>query len=207
MDLLISTRNPHKLEEIRACLAGAHSHLLSAFDLPGLPEVEEDGDTLEANAMKKAVVLARAAGLWALADDTGLEVEALGGAPGVYSARYAGPGATYADNCAKLLHALQGKEHRGARFRSVIALSDPTGDCRWIEGVCEGDILAEARGSGGFGYDPLFRPSGHEESFAQMTPARKNAISHRGRALQKAAEAWSALLAQSPASWADDVAG
>jgi XTP/dITP diphosphohydrolase len=203
MDLLISTRNPHKLEEIRACFAEVHPHLLSPFDLPGMPEVEEDGDTLEANAMKKAIVLARAAGLWALADDTGLEVAALDGAPGVYSARYAGPDATYADNCVKLLQALHGEENRRARFRTVIALSDPNGDCHWVEGVCEGEILVEARGSGGFGYDPLFRPSGHEETFAEMAAERKNLISHRGRALQKAADAWSSLLAQSPASWTD----
>ncbi len=203
MDLLISTRNPHKLDEIRACLAAAHPHLLSAFDLPDLPEVEEDGDTLEANAMKKASVLARAAGLWAIADDTGLEVEALGGAPGVYSARYAGPDATYADNCAKLLRALRDQEDRHARFRTVIALSDPHGECRWVEGVCEGDILHEARGDGGFGYDPLFRPAGHEETFAEMAAELKNNISHRGRALRKAAEAWSAILAQAPSSWAE----
>lgn len=201
MKLLLATRNRHKLEEIRACFNLAHLDIVSALDLPDLPEVEEDGDTLEANAEKKAATLARLTGLWALADDTGLEVDALDGAPGVYSARYAGSGATYADNCRKLLGALRNESRRTARFRCVIALSDPAGETRWVEGCCEGVILHAPRGEGGFGYDPVFQPDGHGETFAEMASAAKNAISHRGRALQRAAAAWDRFLALEPAGW------
>ena len=125
MKLLVATRNKHKLEEIHAILAGLEVELHSALDFPEIPDVVEDGDTFEANAIKKAVTLARATGCWALADDSGLEVEALGNAPGVYSARYAGEPVSYAANNEKLLRELAGQADRRARFRCVIALSDP----------------------------------------------------------------------------------
>ena len=151
----------------------------------GLPEVVEDRPTLEGNAEKKAVETALASGAWALADDTGLEVEALGGAPGVISARWAGPGCTYADNCAKLLRELKGvpAPKRGAAFRTVMALSDPSGRAERVEGRLDGAIAEKESGSGGFCYDPLFLlPDGR--TLAELGPDEKNGVSHRGRALR-----------------------
>ena len=201
MKLLFATRNPDKLKEIRACFDLPHLDVISAIDRPDLPEVEEDGETLEANAIKKAATLATLSGLWALADDTGLEVDALDGAPGVYSARYAGERATYADNCNKLLEALAGGSNRRACFRSVIALADPDGTTRCVEGRCNGVILTRAQGEGGFGYDPVFLPDGETRSFAELDAPSKNAISHRGRAIAKARQAWASFLATDPARW------
>ena len=193
MEIVIATRNAHKLEEIRAVLGLRNAR--SALDFPELPEVEEDGETLEANAVKKAVETARATGCWALADDSGLEVDALGGAPGVYSARWAGAGCSYADNNAKLLRELEGATNRRARFRTVIALSDPAGvQVRVVEGVCEGRIIDAPRGKHGFGYDPLFVPEGYEQTFAELPPEVKNRISHRARALDRAAREWKELF-------------
>ena len=180
--LLISTRNPHKLREIMAILDGAGVELVSLERFPDAPDVIEDRNTLEGNAAKKAEELYRLTGLPTMSDDTGLEVDALGGAPGVRSARYAGEDADAAANRALLLDQLDGADNRRARFRTVIALATDTGT-RFFEGVCEGDILREERGHGGFGYDPLFQPDGHAESFAEMAADTKNAISHRGRAL------------------------
>lgn len=201
MRLLVATRNPGKLAEIRAIVDLPGLELSSALDTPGLPEVEEDGDTLEANAFKKAAVLARHAGLWTLADDTGLEVEALGGDPGVRSARYAGEGGNAVLNCIKLLTELADAGDRSARFRTAIALSDPSGDARCVEGVCRGVITEEARGDGGFGYDPLFQPDGYDVTFAEMDAADKNRISHRAQALAAARQAWEEMLAASPLRW------
>jgi XTP/dITP diphosphohydrolase len=194
MKLLIATRNSHKLEEIRALFAAAGLELASALDFPELPDVVEDGATLEANAVKKAVSLALATGWWSLADDSGLEVEALGGAPGVYSARYAGEPPDDQANNRKLLAALDGRTDRSARFRCVIALSTPEGRAQYVEGVCRGGIVTAPRGTAGFGYDPLFVPDGHQRTFAELTADEKNRISHRGRALAKAREQWSAIL-------------
>ena len=156
---------------------------LDAF--PGVAEVVEDRATIEGNAVKKAVETARACGAWALADDTGLEVEALGGAPGVYSARWAGPGCSDADNCAKLLREMEGvaDDRRAARFRTVLALASPEGGVETAEGILEGAIVRAPRGAGGFGYDPLFAPPGGR-TLAEMTGDEKNAMSHRGRALR-----------------------
>lgn len=202
MDLLIATRNPHKLDEILAIVNAPGLRLLSMRDYPDLPEVEEDGATLEANACKKAATLARVTGHWALADDTGLEVEALDGAPGVYSARYAGENVDYAANNTKLLAALLGVANRRACFRSVIALSNPAGVCRTVEGRCQGHIVARPRGGNGFGYDPVFEPDGLSRTFAELSSVEKNQRSHRAQALQRAAEAWGRLLAGAPgASW------
>ena len=159
-------------------------------DFPDLPEVIEDGATFEDNAIKKAVTIARLTEMWTIADDTGLEVDALGGEPGVYSARYAGEPVSYEANNAKLLSALVGTKDRTARFRCVIALSSPSGDARTVEGRCEGSIIDALRGDGGFGYDPLFEPVGYGQTFAEMDIDEKNRISHRAVALQKARDEW-----------------
>ena len=195
MKLLVATRNRHKLEEIRAILAVPGLHLMGAEEVPGLPEVEEDAPTFEGNAIKKARTLARASGRWTLADDSGLEVDALGGAPGVISARYAGPEASTPANNARLLRELAGVTDRRARFRCVLALCSPAGSIWTVEGRCEGRILAAPRGANGFGYDPLFVPDGHDQTFAELPADVKNGLSHRGRALQKAMAAWSDFLA------------
>ena len=186
MKLLIATRNPNKLREIRAILSVPGLDFVSLDNLPDLPEVEEDGLTFEANAGKKAATLARLSRLWALADDSGLEVDALGGEPGVRSARYAGEPVSYAANNAKLLRALQDVEARRGRFRCVVALSSPDAAIRMVEGCCEGTILREEKGMLGFGYDPLFVPSGYAITFAEMDGDLKNSISHRAKALQRA---------------------
>jgi len=194
MKLVIATRNAHKLEEIHDIFDFQNLEVLSAFDFPHVPDVVEDGETLEANAVKKAVEIARATGCWALADDSGLEVDALDGAPGVYSARYAGEHCSYADNNAKLLEELAGKTDRSARFRTVIALSNPEGNAKTVSGECPGVIIGELRGTNGFGYDPLFVPDGYSETFAELDSSVKNRISHRANALHKAHDAWTALL-------------
>ncbi len=190
MILLIATRNKHKLEEIRAILGAPALALKSALDFPDIPDVVEDGATFEANAQKKAEALARATGLWTLADDSGLEVDALGGAPGVFSARYAGEPTDYAANNSKLLRELAGGKNRTARFRCVLALASPAGKVRFVDGRCEGRIIEDLRGAGGFGYDPLFIPDGFAQTFAEMPTDAKNKISHRGRALAAARVAW-----------------
>ena len=184
--VLIASKNPHKIAEMTAILAVTGVRVLSGLEYPNLPDVEETGSTLEENAVLKAESVYRVAGLSCVADDTGLEVDALNGAPGVYSARYAGREATYNENVVKLLGELDQvpPERRTARFRSVIVLKTDSGT-RIFHGVCEGEILTDPAGTGGFGYDPVFRPAGYEESFAQMDASEKNRISHRGLALQK----------------------
>ena len=181
-----ATANPNKLTEMRAALEG----LATLVERPaGLGDVAEDGDTLEANARIKAVAIATFAGAPALADDTGLEVDALDGAPGVRSARYAGPGASDEANVAKLLAALAGvaPARRTARFRTVVVARWPDGRELLADGVVEGSIAEAPRGSRGFGYDPVFVPSPGELTFAEMSLAAKGAISHRGRALRELA--------------------
>lgn len=181
---MLATRNAHKAEELSRLLGGgAVVASLEAF--PEFPETIEDRPTLEGNAEKKAVEAAIACGVWALADDTGLEVDALSGAPGVLSARWAGPGRTDADNCAKLERELSGVpvDRRQARFRTVMALSDPLGRVERVEGRLEGSIALRPRGLGGFGYDPLFvLPDGR--TLAELTADEKNAVSHRGKAFR-----------------------
>jgi XTP/dITP diphosphohydrolase len=195
MKLVIATRNAHKLEEINEIFDFQGLDVVSAFDFPDIPDVVEDRDTLEGNAEKKAVEIALATKCWALADDSGLEVVALNGAPGVYSARYAGEQCSYADNNTQLLAELQGVKDRSAQFRTVVALSDPEGKVQSLEGICPGEIISELRGENGFGYDPLFIPEGYSETFAELDASVKNKISHRAKALQKAATAWSSQLA------------
>ncbi len=196
MQIVLATRNEHKVREIRGILDGLAVELLSFLDLPEVPDVVEDGETLEANAMKKAVEVARACGLPALADDTGLEVAALGGEPGVYSARYAGPACDPVANNAKLLRELAaaGDDDRRATFRCVITLATPHRVVGTVEGATTGVITREPRGAGGFGYDPLFLPDGHERTYAEMSASEKNAISHRGRAVRASRELVAELL-------------
>ena len=195
MKILIASRNAHKIQEIREIFDLPGVEWVSTTAFPELADVVEDGDTFEANALKKATELARATGLWALADDSGLEVSALGNAPGVYSARYAGEPCNHANNNAKLLRELAGKPDRSARFRCVAALSDPTGRAETVSGSCPGRIVAALRGTQGFGYDPLFVPDGHEATFAEMGNELKNTLSHRGRAMALAKEKWGPLIA------------
>lgn len=192
MKLVIATRNPHKLEEIHAIFNFQGLEVCSAFDFPDIPDVVEDGDTLEANAIKKAGEICRATGLPALADDSGLEVEALNGEPGVYSARWSGEGCTYHDNNLKLLRELAGKNRR-AQFRTVIALALPGEKPQTVEGSVKGTIIEELRGEQGFGYDPLFMPDGYNQTFAELPAEVKNKISHRARALTAASKAWKQL--------------
>ena len=178
-----ATANPHKLVEMRAALDGLATLVERP---PDLGDVPEDGETLEANARIKAVAVARFAGAPALADDTGLEVDALDGAPGVHSARYAGSGAGDEANVAKLLAALAGvaPPQRTARFRTVVVAHWPDGREVLAEGAVEGSIAESPRGNRGFGYDPVFVPSPGELTFAEMSLAAKDTISHRGRALR-----------------------
>jgi len=188
--LVLATANPHKAAEIAEIL----SEVVLMPRPRWVPEVEETGTTLEANAALKALALVTATGEPALADDTGLEVMALGGEPGVWSARFAGPGATYADNVAKLLSALEGVGDRSARFRTVALVAFPDGRQVVAEGLVEGAISSMPRGSGGFGYDPIFVPEGGgERTFAEMTRDEKNGLSHRGRAFGALAAALEGL--------------
>lgn len=182
MDIVIASANRHKIEEIEALLPSSIK-LKSAADVGILEEIPETGETLEENAILKARYIFDRFGCNCFADDTGLEVEALGGAPGVHSARYATDGHDHAANVALLLRNLKGKP-REARFRTVIALFWE-GKLHTFEGIVEGEILDHVRGEGGFGYDPIFIPKGYDVTFAEMDLATKNAISHRGRATEK----------------------
>ncbi len=183
--LVAATANPHKLTEIAAILGSAVELLPRPADLG---EVVEDGDTLEANARLKAAAVCEHTGQAAVADDTGLEVAALGGAPGVRSARYAGEHANDADNRARLVAELEGAADRSARFRTVAVVVFPDGRELLAEGMMSGVIAAAPRGNGGFGYDPVFVPEGGDgRTFAEMSPDEKNAISHRGRAFRSLA--------------------
>lgn len=184
--LVLATGNPGKVSELQSLLADLPVTLIAASELEDVPEVTEDSDTLEGNALKKAHAFHDETGFPALADDTGLEVDTLGGAPGVHTARFAGPHATPDDNKRHLLDVLKGAKNRSARFRTVVAFVDADGMEHTFEGTCAGVIATEERGDGGFGYDPLFLPDGHDETFAEMSPAAKNKISHRARALDAA---------------------
>ena len=192
MQLVLASANPDKAAEIAAILAASGLDV-ELFPRPaGVPEVEETGVTLEENARLKAVALSEVTGLPAVADDTGLEVDALGGAPGVSTARYAGEDATYEDNVRKLLRELADvpSERRTARFSTVALVHWPDGREVVAVGTVEGEIVAEAQGGEGFGYDPVFRPAeGDGRTFAQMSPAEKHAVSHRGRAFRTLADA------------------
>lgn len=181
--IFLATGNPDKIAELKRLLEPLGCTLKSVLDVSVENEVEEDQPTLKGNALKKARFWYYKTGLPALADDTGLEVDALNGAPGVYSARYAGESVTYQDNVNKLLKEMKGKTNRAARFRTVVALAG--NDEIIFEGVCEGEITEKPQGDGGFGYDPVFRPEGFEMTFAELSIDEKNRISHRGKALKK----------------------
>lgn len=187
--ILIATRNKDKVREITAKLVPLGVQVKSFLDFPEIPEVIEDGDTLEANALKKAETGFKSTGIPTLADDTGLEVEALGGAPGVYSSRYAGEDATYSSNRRKLIEAIKGIpiDKRQAAFRTVVTIFDEKGAVQ-IEGKCGGIIIAEERGDGTFGYDPVFYVPEYGQTFAEMDLELKNRISHRGLAFGQAME-------------------
>jgi XTP/dITP diphosphohydrolase len=194
--LVVATLNKGKLKEIRAILADLPVEVLSLMDYPELPPVVEDGETFEANAAKKALHVATSTGYLTLADDSGIEVDALGGAPGVQSARFAGPEATDAANNAKLLRLMEAvpEERRTARFRCVMALATPEGRVEVAEGVCEGRLSRREMGDKGFGYDPLFFVPEYGMTFGELPEGIKNAISHRGRALAAARGVLEALL-------------
>ena len=187
---VLATANLDKAREIEQVLQDAGADVELVARPASVPDVEETGITLEDNARLKAVALCEATGEPAIADDTGLEVDALGGRPGVYSARYAGEDATYADNVALLLRELGPNPQRTARFATVAMACWPDGRELAVRGVVEGVIATEARGAGGFGYDPVFVPvEGDGRSFAEMTPDEKHAVSHRGRAFRALAAA------------------
>ena len=183
MKLVFATNNRHKLDEVRA-IVGDRVEVLSLNDIECHNEIPETADTLQGNALIKARYIYDKYGLNCFADDTGLEVEALGGEPGVYSARYAGEECSSEANMQKLLHNLTGKSNRNAQFRTVIALII-NGEEKLFNGIVKGSITEEKRGDSGFGYDPIFIPEGFSESFAQMSSEQKNSISHRYRATEQ----------------------
>lgn len=183
MKIVFATNNAHKLSEVSALL-GDKFELVTLREVGITEDIPETGATLDENASIKAHYVYERTGLSCFADDTGLEVEALGGAPGVHSARYATDGHDFAANNRKLLHELEGKTNRKARFRTVISLI-VDGVERQVEGIVEGEITTSESGAEGFGYDPLFVPEGYDRTFAEMPAEEKNAISHRGRAVKK----------------------
>ena len=189
LELVIASANPHKAMELQELLIAALGTVVTLLPRPDyVGEIEETGETLEENARLKAATITQATGLAAIADDTGLEVHALGGAPGVYSARYAGEDASYADNVAKLLAELAGHEDRSASFKTVCVISFPDGSELVGEGAVDGLIGTEAKGMAGFGYDPVFLPlSDGARTYAESSAAEKHALSHRGLAVRNVA--------------------
>ncbi len=181
--LVFATNNKHKLSEVRAILKDQFE-VYSLAEINCFDDIPETADTLEGNAEQKAVWVLEKYGYDCFADDTGLEIEALDGRPGVYSARYAGENCSFEDNNKKVLAELEGKENRNAKFRTVICLK-LNGETHFFSGEVKGRIIDENRGSKGFGYDPIFIPEGYEESFAEMGDELKNTMSHRYRATQK----------------------
>lgn len=187
-EIVLATRNPKKVEEIRAMLADLPIRILSLADFPGIPEPQETGATFAENATIKALAAAKATGKVALADDSGLEVDALGGRPGVLSNRFAGQGATDRDKYMLVLRLMDGvpEDKRTARFRAAIAIARPDGYTVVVEGTCEGRIAHEPRGEYGFGYDPIFYLPDIGKTMAELPPEEKNKVSHRAKAIQAA---------------------
>ncbi len=183
--IVLATTNKGKTKEMQEILKGYPIEIKNLSDFGPIPEVIEDGETFDDNAYKKAAFTAKVLGYPALADDSGLCVETLDGAPGVYSARYAGENATDADNVAKLLEALKDEENRKAAFQCVISIAVPTGAALTYEGSCEGVLTREPAGDNGFGYDPLFFFPEFNKTFAQLSLAEKAQVSHRGKALKE----------------------
>jgi XTP/dITP diphosphohydrolase len=188
LTLVIASGNPGKTAEIRDLLAGFPVNIKSLNDFGPIPPVVEDGQTFEENAYKKASFVSRVLGLPALADDSGLVVEALAGAPGIYSARYAGENASDKQRCAKLLAEMNGKTNRRAAFECVISVAVPTGPALTYEARCEGLILEAPSGENGFGYDPVFYYPPLKRTFAELTREQKSRVSHRGKALEELKE-------------------
>ncbi|MFD1095734.1 non-canonical purine NTP diphosphatase [Salegentibacter chungangensis] len=182
MELVFATHNKNKLIEIKALLP-SHIKLLSLDDIGCTEEIPETADTIDGNAILKAEYVRHRYGYDCFADDTGLEVEALAGAPGVYSARYAGDDKDPKENVKKLLKQMKGKENRNARFKTVIALNLKDNE-NLFTGICKGRITTEERGENGFGYDPVFQPKGHQRTFAEMDLSEKSELSHRGKAFR-----------------------
>ena len=185
--LILATRNAHKTTEVRAMLEG-RCEVRDANDFPDFPQIEETGSTFLENARLKALGISRCIGGWVLSDDSGLEVDALGGAPGVWSSSFGGVEGDHARNNARLLREMEGKSDRRARFRCTMVLARDGGEVAHFSGTVEGRLLTAAEGEGGFGYDPLFVPDGHDASFASLPPEVKNQLSHRARALHQVAE-------------------
>lgn len=183
MELFFATHNRHKLQEAVA-IAGASCVVKGLDELGCFEEIPETADSLLGNALQKSEYVYKKFGVNCFSDDTGLEIEALGGRPGVYSARYAGEHCSYQDNVDKVMREMQGVVNRKACFKTVISLII-NGEKYFFEGRVDGEIITEQRGSGGFGYDPIFKPDGFEQTFAEMDEKAKNAISHRGRAMEK----------------------
>lgn len=181
--LVLATNNQNKVKEFKQFTSGFPVEIKCLADFGPLPEVIEDGATFDANAYKKALHFAKVLGLPAIADDSGLCVEALSGAPGVRSARYAGEDASDQDNCEKLLKEMEGVENRKASFVCVLSIAVPSGPALTYEATCEGTILEAPRGSSGFGYDPLFYYEPFGKSFAEVSMEEKNQVSHRGKVL------------------------
>jgi XTP/dITP diphosphohydrolase len=181
--LVIATRNAHKTQEIREMI-GDRYQVRDANDFTGLPQVDETGTTFLENATLKAVAISRAVSGMVLSDDSGLEVDALNGAPGVWSSSFGGEEGNHPKNNARLMAEMAGRPDRGARFRCTMALARDGKVLADFSGTVEGRILEEPYGAGGFGYDPLFAPAGHDRSFAELGPEVKNSLSHRGRALE-----------------------
>ncbi len=196
-EILLATRNPDKVRELTALLGDLEIRIRTLAEFPAAPDVEEDGTTCEANALKKAGETASATGIPSVADDTGLEVDALDGRPGVFAARYAGDGATYEDNCRKLLRELDGVplERRTARFVTVAALALPEGHTQVATGTLVGVIAEECSGSQGFGYDPVFFVQELGRTLAELTAEEKNRISHRAKAFRSMADILRSLAA------------
>lgn len=192
--IILATRNAGKIKEFKGLLSGFEIELKSLLDFGPIPAVIEDGKTFEDNAYKKAHETARTLGFPALADDSGLVVEALNGEPGVRSARYAGERATDRDNNLKLLAAMEGRPNRKAAFECVIAIAVPRGPALIYEGRCEGEIATELSGNQGFGYDPLFYYPPLKKTFAELSLTEKNGISHRGRAMSELKEEFDKVL-------------
>lgn len=194
VEIVIATRNKGKTAEIRELLKGFPVTIKNLDDFGSIPEVEEDGETFDENAYKKASFTARVLGLPALADDSGLMVEALNGAPGVQSARYAGVNASDQDRCRKLLAEMDGIENRKAAFTCVISIAVPSGPALTYEGRCEGTITQTPRGTNGFGYDPIFFYPSLGKTFAELTRQEKSHVSHRGKALGEIREEFQKVL-------------
>lgn len=188
MELLLATNNTGKIKELAELLADLPIRLRNLSEFETIIEPEETGATFSENAVLKAKYYALQTGLWALADDSGLEVEALGGAPGIFSARYAGESTTFAEKISKLLQDMSrtNSDNRKARFVCAMALVDEAGSIKFLsKGICSGKIAAKPHGSGGFGYDPIFIPDGYPKTFGELSGEIKQEISHRARAIKK----------------------